>query len=89
MCIYCLGSPARSRLSCSCSCPNSNTTDAIHVLTHKIKDAWRYSKVAVALFLNVQGAFPNTVKDQLIYNMKTLKVLTCYIKLTKKCLQIG
>jgi hypothetical protein len=40
------------------------------VLTHTIKDAWRVGKVAMALFLNIQGAFPNTVKERLIHNMK-------------------
>ena len=37
---------------------------------HKIKDAWRRGKVAVALFLDVQEAFPNTVKERLLHNMK-------------------
>jgi len=46
--------------------PGRSTTDAIHLLTHTIKDAWRSGKVTVALFLDVQGAFPNTVKERLI-----------------------
>jgi hypothetical protein len=37
--------------------------------------------VAVALFLNVQGAFPNTVKDQLLHNMKKRHVPNCFINL--------
>ena len=42
--------------------PGRNTSDSIHYLTHKIKDAWRAGKVAAALFLDVQGTFTNTVK---------------------------
>ena len=50
--------------------PGRNTTDAMLLVTHKIKDAWRKGKVVVALFLDVQGAFPNTVKEQLVHNMR-------------------
>ena len=49
--------------------PSRNTTDAMLLVTHKIKDAWRRGKSAAALFLDVQGTFPNTIKDQLIHNM--------------------
>jgi hypothetical protein len=45
---------------------------------HKIKDAWRRGKVAAALFLDVQGAFPNTVKEQLLHNMKMRRVPKCF-----------
>ena len=44
-------------------CLGWNTTDAMHIVTHKIKDAWQAGKVAVALFQDVQGAFPNTIKE--------------------------
>lgn len=47
-----------------------NTTDALHMLTSTVKNAWHSGKVAAALFLDTQGAFPNTYKDQLIHNMK-------------------
>jgi hypothetical protein len=40
------------------------------LVTQHIKHAWRNRKVDAALFLNVQGAFANTVKDQLIHNMR-------------------
>ena len=49
--------------------PGRNTTDAMLLVTVKIKDAWRKGKTAAALFLDVQGTFPNTVKEQLIHNM--------------------
>jgi hypothetical protein len=50
--------------------PGRNTTDAMLLVVDHIKSAWRAGKVAAALFLDVQGAFPNTVKDRLIHNMK-------------------
>ena len=58
--------------------PGRNTTDAMLLVVHKIKDAWRRGKVAVALFLVVQGAFPNMVKDQLIHNMRMRRVPKCF-----------
>jgi hypothetical protein len=61
--------------------PGWNTTDAMLLVTHKIKDAWRQGKVAAALFLDVQGAFPNTVKDQLIHNMRMRQVPKCFTDL--------
>ena len=49
--------------------PGRNTTDAMLLVTHKIKDVWRKGKTVAALFLDVQGAFPNMVKEWLIHNM--------------------
>ena len=63
-----------------------NTTDAMHFVTHKIKNTWHSGKVVVALFLDVQGALPNIVCDQLIHNMKAQGVPSCYIHLTKHML---
>ena len=54
--------------------PGRNTTNAMMLVSHKIKDAWRSGKVAAALFLDIQGAFPNTVKEQLIHNMRARRV---------------
>jgi hypothetical protein len=59
--------------------PGHNTSDAVHILTHTVKNTWRSGKVAAALFLNIQGAFPNTCKDQLLHNMKTQRIPPCYI----------
>jgi Reverse transcriptase (RNA-dependent DNA polymerase) len=50
------------------------TTDAIHYLVHKIKDAWREDQVVSVLFLDVEGAFPNTVTDRLIHNLKRRRI---------------
>ena len=63
-----------------------NTTDALHVLTSSVKNAWCSGKVAAALFLDIQGAFPNTYKNQLLHNMKCWKIPSCYIKLIDKML---
>jgi ribonuclease HI len=61
--------------------PGRNTTDAMLLVVHKIKAAWRQGKVAAALFLDVQGAFPNTVKDQLIHNMRMRRIPDCFTNL--------
>ena len=47
------------------------TTDALHLLVNKVKNAWRNRRVASALFLDVEGAFPNAVTDRLLHNMWT------------------
>jgi Reverse transcriptase (RNA-dependent DNA polymerase) len=51
------------------------------LVTHKVKDAWRSGKVAAVLFLDIQGAFPNTVKEQMIHNMCMGHVPTCFINI--------
>lgn len=66
--------------------PSRCMTDTMHLITTKIKDAWRVGKVALALFLNIQTAFPNTVKVQLLHNMKSRHVPTQYIWLFNKML---
>jgi hypothetical protein len=50
--------------------PGRMTTDAIHILIDKIKDAWRRRKVISILFLDIEGAFPNAVNARLIHNMR-------------------
>jgi hypothetical protein len=50
--------------------PGRNTSNTIILTVHTIKDAWRHGKVAAALFLDVQGTFPNMVKEQLLHNMR-------------------
>jgi hypothetical protein len=59
-------------------CPGCNTTDTMLLVVHKIKNAWRHSKVVAALFLDVQGAFPNMVKEQLIHNMRMRRIPECF-----------
>jgi len=50
--------------------PGCTMTDAIHYLVDKVKLAWGKKKVTLILFLDVEGAFPNTVTDRLIHNLK-------------------
>jgi hypothetical protein len=45
------------------------TSDVLHILTCKIKDAWRRDKVVSILFLDIEGAFPNAVTDCFLHNM--------------------
>ena len=50
-------------------------------MTHRIKEEWRRKKVVSVLFLDVQGAFPNVVKEVLIHNMRTRRVPSEYVNL--------
>ena len=61
--------------------PGRCTTDTMHLVAQKIKDAWRKKNVTSILFLDIQAAFPNTVKDHLLHNMKTRHVPAPYIRL--------
>jgi hypothetical protein len=61
--------------------PGRNTTDTMLLVAQRVKHAWRNGKVAAALFLDVQGAFPNIVKEQVIHNMRTCRVPKCFIDL--------
>ena len=54
--------------------PGRTTTDALHTLTYRIKDAWRKRQVVSVLFLDIEGAFPNAVNDRLEHNLKARKV---------------
>lgn len=66
--------------------PGCTTIDVIHLLTAKIKDAWRKGQVAMALFLDVQAAFPNTVKSRLLHNLQCARVPTAYVHLAEEML---
>jgi hypothetical protein len=50
--------------------PGRTTSDAIHLLVHKIKDSWRKCQVTAVLFLDIEGAFPNAVTDKLLHSMR-------------------
>ena len=54
--------------------PGHTTTDAMHLLTHRIKSAWRKGQVAAVLFLDIEGAFPNAVLSKLEHNLKKRRV---------------
>jgi hypothetical protein len=50
--------------------PGRTTTDTMHLLIHKIKDAWCKQHVTTVLFLDIEGAFPNVVTDRLLHSMR-------------------
>ena len=49
--------------------PGCTTTDAMHLLANTIKVSWRKGKVTSALFLDIEGAFPNAVPSRLEHNL--------------------
>jgi hypothetical protein len=57
-----------------------NAMDMVHLLVHWIRGEWRKGKVVSVLFLDIKGAFPNTVNDQLIHNLRSRKVPTMIIR---------
>jgi hypothetical protein len=54
--------------------PGHTTMDTMHLLTYNIKGTWHKGQVAVVLFLDVEGAFPNAVQAKLIHNLKKRRV---------------
>ncbi|KAG9120597.1 hypothetical protein FRC07_003847, partial [Ceratobasidium sp. 392] len=58
------------------------TTDALHLLVKRVKDAWARGEVASALFLDVKGAFPHADPNRLAENMRLLGVPRGYIRWT-------
>ena len=63
------------------------TMDAMHLLAHKIKGAWRKQEVAAVLFLDIEGAFPNAVPSRLVHNMKRRGIPTKLADFTYEMLQ--
>ena len=66
--------------------PGRTTTDALHALTYRIKDAWRKRQVVSVLFLDIEGAFPNAVNERLIHNLRMRKVPTKIVKFIQNLL---
>lgn len=54
--------------------PGRTTTDAVQLVTHKIKSAWRQGNVTSILFLDVEGAFPNAVPARLVHNLRRRQI---------------
>ena len=67
--------------------PARTTNNALHYVTHKIKDLWRKKQVTSVLFLDIEGAFPNVVNEKLIANMKRRKVPTKIVRFVENMLQ--
>ena len=67
--------------------PGRTTTDALHSLVYRIKDAWRKHQVVSVLFLDIEGAFPNAVNERLEHNLKTRKVPNKIVKFINNLLK--
>jgi len=50
--------------------PGRTTEDSLHLLESTVHNAWRQGKVVSALFLDIEGAFPNAVTEHLIHNLR-------------------
>ena len=62
------------------------TTDSMHLLVHRIKQAWRRKNVVSILFLDIEGAFPNAVKECLVHNMRRHRVPTVIVNMVERIL---
>ena len=67
--------------------PGRTTTDAVHLLVHKIKDSWRKKQVTAVLFLDIEGAFPNAVTSKLIHSMRKRKLPVALISFAELMLK--
>ena len=67
--------------------PGQTTTDAMHLLAHRIKGAWCKGKVAAVLFLDIEGAFPNAVLEKLIHNLRKCKIPLKHVEFVKNMLR--
>ena len=68
-------------------CPGRTTTDAMHLLTLRIKAAWCAGKVAAVLFLDIEGAFPNAVPERLVHNLRKWGIPRKYTKFVDNMLR--
>ena len=50
--------------------PGRTTTDALHLLTSRIKNAWRKGKVVSVLYLDIKSAFPSVVPEILTHDLR-------------------
>jgi hypothetical protein len=66
--------------------PGRTTADALHLLTHKIKETWCAGKLAAVLFLDIEGAFPNAVPSRLVHNLRMRHIPGKYVTFIEKML---
>ena len=66
--------------------PGQTTTNAMHLLTLRIKAAWCVGKVAAVLFLDIKGAFPNAVPERLVHNLRQRRIPRKYSNFVGKML---
>ena len=67
--------------------PSRSTTDAVHLLIHKIKSAWRKGNVSSVLFLDVEGAFPNAMPRKLVHNLRKRQIPRRYANFVEGMLE--
>lgn len=63
-----------------------STMDLLHLLEETIKNAWRTQKVASVLFLDIEGAFPNTITKHLLHNMRMHRIPSAIVDFTEQVL---
>ena len=59
--------------------PGWSTTDSLHLLVDTIKATWRRKQVVSALFLDIEGAFPNAVTVRLLHNLRKRRLPETYM----------
>jgi hypothetical protein len=69
--------------------PGQSTTDSLHLLEATVKDAWHQGKVVSALFLDIEGAFPNAVTDRLLHNMRSRRLPESLVGFTERLVDIA
>jgi hypothetical protein len=67
--------------------PGRSMTDSLHLLEATIKNVWRAGKVISALFLDIEGAFPNAVTNCLLHTMRRRKIPTSLVDFTERALR--
>jgi len=67
--------------------PGCTTTDTMHLLANTIKASWRAGKVTSALFLDIEGAFPNAVLSHLEHNLRKRCIPSKIVEFIRKMLQ--
>ena len=67
--------------------PGRTTTDAVHLLVHKIKHVWQKSQVTAVLFLDIEGAFLNTVTSKLEHSMRKRRLPEMLVNFAKLMLE--
>jgi hypothetical protein len=50
--------------------PRMTTSEALHMVERFTKNTWRKGNVVLALFLDIQAAFPNMQRERLLENMR-------------------
>ena len=67
--------------------PGRTTEDSLHLLESTVRHAWRQNKVVAALFLDIEGAFPNAVTDCLVHNIKKRSLPAVVISFVERMLK--